>query len=1001
MPPALARPSEHREGPPRSRRVGWLPRLADPVALAVLAAIVLVSFRGALSAGLVAFEADTLRFYYPLERWFAEEFKAGRFPLWNPYIFAGYPIFGDGELGFAYPLHLLLLTFLSGDQTYIWLRISTHLIAAGSMYALGRALRLGPIPSLIGGLTFSLGSFLPAQEHHENMTRSVAWTPLALACAEWGFRSRGWGRWAWNTMAAVAVAMGGLGLHPQGLAMSLIVVSTFIAARALFGGLETRTAAGRAAQAVANLRAVVGRVPHAAASGLYIVGLGLAMAAVQLLPVAERGTATFRASQPDYRFATSYALPPVNLIDLIFPYFYRGPDSTYWSLWSPWETTIYVGVLPLLLGVVGAVAAWRSAAVYFLLLALGGLWLAFASYAPLDLYSGLWSLPGFSAFRVPGRYSLLFVLGWAVLAAYGAHQIAKAAPWTARRKRAAAATAAVAIALTGGLAVGIEVLREQILLHEKDAFEIIRNVYLGMRHHQEGLPAEQVFTGLIHSLDVTTPRTAAALLFLGCAGITLAAAILRGRKGLAFQAVCGGLVAVDLLTFTSGLHYERPVTELAATAPSAQYLSERAADGRVFVPLPTPAVQANRLVPLGVEDIGGYSSLESRRNFTFWSRLTGTHNQLLDLANVRYLVYPVRRTTQPSFEQVPFDPEKPLFVGPLNSAGGREVWDFQTTPTTQVRVIGALTHGFEVPQDAVVAEVTLILTSGAPVVIPLRAGVDLAEWAYERPDAIGRIQHGKPDRVAFRRPNFDPVFNASYPLYLWYSYHDLGRRVDVDRVEVRYVYPRGSMELHGLGLFDDQTGRLQAAHQERRSKFRLAYRDAEIEVYENRDVLPQVRFVTSAVVGDPGYEGVGSLLYSPFDPRQSIVLDPGDHAAWATSQAPSASDAATIQVLEKWNEGARYEISSPSSGFLYRAVSHTPQWHAWVEGESRPVLRANYLFQAVPVPAGTHTVELRYESTLIRVGLQITVAAVGLALVVLLGAAARALARLRIRRAKE
>ena len=143
-----------------------------------MAAVVLFSFREAILDGLVAFEKDTLVFFYPLEAWFAQEFQAGRFPLWNPYIFAGYPALADGEIGLVYPLHLLLLHLLSVGQAFIWLRVSSVLIAAGSMYALCRALGLGRLPGVLGAITFALGSFFLSQQHHENVTRTAAWLAL-------------------------------------------------------------------------------------------------------------------------------------------------------------------------------------------------------------------------------------------------------------------------------------------------------------------------------------------------------------------------------------------------------------------------------------------------------------------------------------------------------------------------------------------------------------------------------------------------------------------------------------------------------------------------------------------------------------------------------------------------------------------------------------------------------------------------------------------------------
>ena len=48
------------------------------------------------------------------------------------------------------------------------------------MYARA-VLGLGRLPCLLGGITFSLGSFFVAQQHHENVTRTAAWLPLVLA----------------------------------------------------------------------------------------------------------------------------------------------------------------------------------------------------------------------------------------------------------------------------------------------------------------------------------------------------------------------------------------------------------------------------------------------------------------------------------------------------------------------------------------------------------------------------------------------------------------------------------------------------------------------------------------------------------------------------------------------------------------------------------------------------------------------------------------------------
>jgi hypothetical protein len=91
-----------------------------------------------------------------------------------------------------------------------------------------------------------------------------------------------------------------------------------------------------------------------------------------------------------------------------------------------------VGIVSLILGLVGLVIARRREVWYFAGLAMVSLWLAFASYAPFDLYRILWSVPGFSSFRVPGRYNFLFVVAWSVLAAFGLQAVFPAAQGSGR-----------------------------------------------------------------------------------------------------------------------------------------------------------------------------------------------------------------------------------------------------------------------------------------------------------------------------------------------------------------------------------------------------------------------------------------------------------------------------------------------------------------------------------------------------------------------------------------
>jgi hypothetical protein len=80
---------------------------------------------------------------------------------------------------------------------------------------------------------------------------------------------------------------------------------------------------------------------------------------------------------------------------------------------------------------------------------------------------------------------------------------------------------------------------------------------------------------------------------------------------------------------------------------------------------------------------------------------------------------------------------------------------------------------------------------------------------------------------------------------------------------------------------------------------------------------------------------------------------------WATA-APQGPVAATYKVLEFSPNGLRVEVVVARPAYLYWADGYDPHWKAWVNGEEVPILRANGAFKAVPIGAGTSTVEFRY-----------------------------------------
>jgi uncharacterized membrane protein YfhO len=77
-------------------------------------------------------------------------------------------------------------------------------------------------------------------------------------------------------------------------------------------------------------------------------------------------------------------------------------------------------------------------------------------------------------------------------------------------------------------------------------------------------------------------------------------------------------------------------------------------------------------------------------------------------------------------------------------------------------------------------------------------------------------------------------------------------------------------------------------------------------------------------------------------------------------------------ALQYGANGVTIDAALQRPGYLVLADTYYPSWKAFVDGQPWPVLRANYAFRAVALPAGYHRVIFRYEPVSFRLGLSLS-----------------------------
>ena len=595
-----------------------------------------------------ALVSDLVLQNYQWKQFIRQSIAQREIPLWNPYQFGGIPFLAAGQQSTLYPFSLIYYV-MPLWAAYGWFTVVQLWLAGTFMYLFLRGLNIGRFGSTIAGVTYQLSAFFVISAVFPMIIAAAAWLPLLLLMIELTVQQRSlFGqptRIPWVALGAVGLGCMILAGHVEITYYTLLMMGYYAAARLIF--------LLRASQASPLQNTLI--------CGLWLLGmvlLGVALGAVQFIPLFELAGMNFRSGSASYEQVVGWAHPLRDVVQFLLPNFYGNPahhayfdvfsrevlpvtvnalgDSithTDWGIKNYVEGALYLGILPLVLAGYAIIRAliprpllpqgewekkkafkvplhegggFRMRVITFLILVLLSLTFMFG----LPTYRLLYMLPGIDQLHSPFRWIFAVTLSVAVLAGFGADAMSNRATQASPLRRWLAYLLLAVGALTlGGLLLSyvffgqIEPLVDRVLhslaLADR-AFANARMFYSYQFTNVLVLGVMLLGSGAVFWVVNPTPQPPPRQQGGG------------GFRTILWQIFAVGLVAVDLMIASWGFNPASDPLLLDFVPPAIQWLQDQPGDWRYTTledPSQPPILNANLGWQYGLHDIRGYESI--------------------------------------------------------------------------------------------------------------------------------------------------------------------------------------------------------------------------------------------------------------------------------------------------------------------------------------------------------------------------------------------------------
>jgi len=384
----MARKRKPAPAPRLEKKTTDYQRLLWPAGL-VLA--VLICYWTPLTSSDTSILWDAADHYQVAQKYFCDELRAGRLPLWNPYIFSGYPFLADLQAGAWYPPNWPFFVLFGASPRAVMFETILHgLLACLGAYLLSRRLLGDRAAAVLAGLCYGLSGFFVGHSSHTPLIQGAACWPWVLLFFLRALEARTLFNSALAVLAAACMILAG---HFQTTLYGFLALGLFALSRWILEPQHWR-----------RILALAMVIPCGAT----------VLSAVQTLPTLELLVHSSRSSLSAVAH-TEGMIPPRSLLGLLYANNYGIMSGDYRGPGDITQYCFYAGLLlvPLaLLGLRNRTIRWTAA-----LLIVPTLWYA-AGHAA-GLYLVVARLPGFSSIRSPVHIWFVVAMGLALLAGAG------------------------------------------------------------------------------------------------------------------------------------------------------------------------------------------------------------------------------------------------------------------------------------------------------------------------------------------------------------------------------------------------------------------------------------------------------------------------------------------------------------------------------------------------------------------------------------------------------